>query len=605
MSTQLIRKLSPFITVLLLLATVLAACGPKATPAPQATQPPAGEAPVVSEAPAMTEAPQETTPVEQQPAAGGENSITIVIPEDPPSFNAVVGDTGYDGLVENLVMLGLTGVDPDGNVYPELAEELPTIENGDVVVDEENYTMDVTWKMRQDIKWADGTPVTADDAIFTWDAITNPDTGTWVRGSDYVDSIEKLDDYSFVFHYNTLYPGYLIQLGGDQLALWPAHYCDPEQGFVAWDCARQPLSNGPFILKEWLVGDHMTFVRNPDYYEVGKPYLDQVVVRIVPDDSVRKTMMIKGDADLNMWATEPMIDEFKNYDNVKVSISDTNRWVMRLFPNEAAKGTTDAAASPNPFFSDVRVRRAVRMAIDVDTISSKIFLGYAKPVWTEFYRPPYVCDIPRPAYDPEGAKALLEEAGWKDTDGDGIRECHGCSSANEGDLLSFDFYTYSEYGEVLELTHQLIAENLKAVGMDVQLTMFEGSVLWADPDSGGIEQNGDFNLDLWDDGYAGTDPTDYLWELYYSAAAEPGGGWNVVRWINPDFDALLDEAYTLDEAYRKDLFCQMAQILEDQLPVILLFSTVNADAYSARMDGVQTNVNDLVSWNAADWKIVQ
>ncbi len=282
-----------------------------------------------------------------------------------------------------------------------------------------------------------------------------------------------------------------------------------------------------------------------------------------------------------------------------------NRPQQRIFFNLAAKGTTDPAATPHPVFSDVRVRQAVRMAIDVDTIAKEIFQGYSKPVWNEFYRPPYACDIPRPAYDPQGAKALLEEAGWKDTDGDGIRECRGCKTAKEGDLMKVEFYTYAEYGEPLELTQQYIAENLKNIGIDAQLTVYEGSVLWADAGSGGIEQNGNFDLDLWDDGYSGVDPTDYLWELYASAAAEPGSGWNIVRWKNEEFDTLLDEAYSLDEANRKQTFCRMAEILNEEVPVILLFSTINADAHSTRLEGIQSNINDVVSWNAADWKIVK
>jgi peptide/nickel transport system substrate-binding protein len=593
------------VSILVLLGLVLAGCAPKTSSVPVATQPPvASQAPELTQPPAI-EPPAATTQVEPPPVVG-ESSITILIAEDPPSFNAVVGDTGYDGLVMNLVLLGLTGIDPDGKVYPELAAELPTIDNGGVVVNQEAGTMDVTWKMRNDITWADGKPVTAADAIFTWEAINNPETGTWVRGRDYVDSIEKVDDYTFTFHYNAIYPGYLIQLGGDQLAIWPAHYCDPKQGFVAWDCGRKPLSDGPYMLEEWLVGDHLSFVRNPKYYENGKPYIDKIIVKIVPDESVRKTMMIQGDADIDMWTTEPLIYEFKKHDNIRVSMNDASRWVMRLFPNQAAKGTTDPKATPNPVFSDVRVRRAIRMAIDIDTISKELWYGYAKPVWTEFYRKPYACNITRPAYDPEGAKTLLEQAGWKDTNGDGVRECRGCTTgAKEGDLMKIEFYTYAEYGQMLQQTHQYIAEELKKIGIESQLTVFEGSVLWADPQSGGIEQNGDFGLDLWDDGYSGNDPTDYLWELYYSKAATPGNGWNIVRWMSPEFDALLDQTYTLDEGVRKDLFCQMAQMLEDQLPVILLFSAVNADSYSIRLEGVQSNINDLVSWNAANWKIVK
>jgi peptide/nickel transport system substrate-binding protein len=529
--------------------------------------------------------------------------MVIVIAEDPPSFNPAISDAGFDSLVMELVMLGLADLDPEGNVFPELAAELPTLENGGVVVDEDAWTMTATWKLREDVKWSDGTPLTADDVIFTYEAIINPETGGWVPGIDYVEGIEKVDDHTFTVYFNTVYPGYLTLFGGEQAVIWPAHYCDASQGFADWDCGRKPLSSGPYVLKEWVNGDHMTFVKNENYFEPGKPSIDTITVRIVPDQSVRKTMLINGDADLDMWTTEAMIADLQGESNVVVEPSPVNRWVMRLFFNLAAKGTTDPDATPHPILSDVRVRRAIRMAVDVDTISNEFFLGIAKPVWTEFFREPYKCEIPRPTFDPERAKALLESAGWTDTDGDGIRECHGCETAEEGYVMEMEFITYAEYGEVLTLTQQFIAEGLREIGIKLNLSVVEGSVLWAYAADGGIEQNGNFDMDLWDDGYSGTDPNDYLWSYYYSEAATPDAGYNYGRWMNEEFDALLDEAYTLDEEYRHDLFCQMAEILEAELPEALLFTAVNADAHSARLQGVRSSTNDLVTWNAADWTL--
>lgn len=542
-------------------------------------------------------------PVASTGAAAGKN-ITIVIAEDPPSFNPIVSDTGYDALVMELVLLGLTDVDPQGKVFPELAEELPTLENGGVVIDEGSGTMSVTWKMRQDVQWQDSKPVSADDVLFTWGAISDPDKGSWIPGSDYIDSVEKVDQYSFTVNYSTIYPGYLTQFGGEQLAIWPAHYCDAKQGFVAWDCGRQPLSDGPFVLDEWVEGDHLTFSRNDNYSLSGKPEIEKVTVRIVPDDSVRKTMMLQGDADIDMWINVNTANELQGSQTAKVSLSPTDRWVMRLFMNEAAKGTTDAAASPHPILSDVRVRQAIRSAVDVDTINTEIFHGLAHPTWTEFFRPPYACEIPRPAFDPEAAKATLEAAGWKDTDGDGTRECRGCSTgAPEGYKMEMEFITYAEFGEPLNLTQQLIAEMLGKIGIKLNITVVEGSVLWDLAENGGIEQSGKFDIDIWDDGYAGVDPTDYVWEAYSQEAIQPGDGWNIARWDNPEVDALIDEAYTLDEEVRKDTFCKIAETINKEVPIIHLFTVPNADAYSSRLDGVQSSVNDLVTWNIADWKI--
>src|SRR5215204_6563571 len=365
-------------------------------------------------------------------ATDTDKSITLVIPEDPPAFNPMVADTGYDGLVMELVMLGMTDIDPNGNIFAELATELPTVDNGGVVIDEETGAMSVTWKMRSDVQWQDGKPVTADDPLFTWAAISNPDTGSWIPGSDYIDSVEKIDQYSFVVNYNTIYPGYLTQFGGEQMAIWPAHYCDAEQGFIAWDCGREPLSNGPFVLSEWVEGDHLTFTKNDNFYLAGKPEIDQVIVQIIPDDAVRKTMMLQGDADIDMWVNVNTANDLASSDRAKVSFSPTDRWVMRLYMNEAAKGTTDPSVTPHPILSDVNVRKAIRMAVDVDTINNEIFHGLANPTWTEFFRSPYQCDIARPVFDPEAAKATLEAAGWTDSDGDGVRECNGCSTGADG-----------------------------------------------------------------------------------------------------------------------------------------------------------------------------
>jgi peptide/nickel transport system substrate-binding protein len=574
------------LAILVIMGILSSGCA-KATVAP--SQPAAGE---------PTNSPEPT-------AAPEKSSITIVIGEDPPSFNAELNQTGFDSLVMELVMLALADVDENGNAKPELAAELPTVENGDVAIDAENGTMDVTWKLRHDINWADGVPVTADDVVFTYNAVVDPEKGFWIAGIDYVDGVDKIDNYTVVVHYNTIYPSYLTQFGGYLMAIWPAHYCDASQGFTHWDCGMKPLSNGPYELTEWVQNDHLTFERNPNYYEAGKPAIDEIVVKIVPEEAVRKQMLINGDADLDMWTAENVINELKSVSNVDVSLSTIDRWVMRIVFNLAAKGTTDAAATPHPILSDVRVRRAIRMAIDTETITQQFWYGYAKQAWTEFFRPPYSgCNIPKPAYDLEGAKALLEEAGWIDQDGDGIRECHGCTTgAEEGYKMEMEFITYSEYGETLDLTQEYIAEKLGGLGIKLNISRVEGSVLWDTAANGGIEMTGNFDMDIWDDGYSGSDPTDFLWGYYFSEAAVPDAGINYGRYINPTIDELINASYTLDEAARKDTFCQMATILDEDLPQLILFTTVDANAHSTRLQGVVSNANEIVTWNVADWTL--
>ena len=556
--------------------------------APKPADEPAGEEPAAEE-PAAEE------PAAEAPAAE-KTSITLTMPDDIIAFNGINTGGGYQQALGELVMLSLAETDPMGNIFPELAAEIPTIENGGVVFDEETWSMTVTWKLREDVYWADGEQVTADDVIFTWNVIAEE---AWTAAVDYTESVEKIDDFTFVVNYyeGYVFPDYELQFGGEDFFIYPEHYCDAEQGFYEWDCDKQPLSSGPYILEEWIADDHLTFVRNPNYFEEGKPSIDRVIVQITPDAAVVQAMMLEGDADLDYWPTLTTGVLYDEPDNgVNFLKAPTQRWVLRLFPNLTAKGDREI---PHPFLSDVRVRRALRMAVDVDTIINEIYLGVSEPVWTEFFRPPYNgCDIPRPVYDVEGAKALLKEAGWEDTDGDGIRECNGCQTAEEGTVMTMEFVLYAEAGELLSLSQQLIAENWKAIGVDTELLSVEGSVLWAEEEDGGTELAGNFERDMWDDGYPGTDPSDFIW-TYYSSASE----WNFGWWANEDMDALIDEFYSLDEEYRLEVACEMAAILEEELPQLMFFSLLESHGISERLQGVQPSANDQVTWNIADWTL--
>jgi peptide/nickel transport system substrate-binding protein len=318
-------------------------------------------------------------------------------------------------------------------------------------------------------------------------------------------------------------------------------------------------------------------------------------------------MLAEQVADLDFWSTTEFANELEPLDFIDVAYAPTARWLTHLWPNLAAKGEVDPVEFPHPIFSDVRVRQALRMGIDVDGIVAGIWPdGSIKNVWTEFFREPYVCDVPKPEYDPVGAAALLEEAGWTDTDGDGVRECNGCTTgASDGYEMSFELLAWSEFGESLILAQQLIAEDWKAIGADPTLTQEQGAVLWDTYENGGLEQVGNFDINLWDDGYWGNNPSDYLWYYYSSAAAVPDEGWNVQRWLNEEFDALLDETYTLDQEYATEVFCQMADLMHEEVPTIPLFDGADITIHNSRLQGIRGTVNAMVTWNVADWKVVE
>ena len=586
---------------LMALMLVLSVASCKTETAPEVEESTAEETEVEEAEEAVAEEPEAEEPAAEEPVAE-KTSITILISDNPGEFNGYNLGSGYEESIGEMVMLSLAEVDPDGNVFPELATEIPTVENGGVVMDEETWVTTVTWHLREDIYWEDGEQVTADDVIFTWDAMVAEEV--WSASADATESVVMLDDFTVVVTYAYPNPEYDIHFGGENFFIYAEHYCDAEQGYYVWNCTNQPLSAGPYILKEWITDDHLTFVRNENYYEEGKPYIDEVIFRIVPEESVKRAIMDEGDADLHFWPAENNSVSYQEVGNgTKWTASPSNRWAMKLFPNTKAWGEEE---TPHAFLADKRVRHALRMAIDVDILIDDIFLGFGEPVWTEFFRPPFnSCGIPRPEFDPEGAIALLKEAGWEDTDGDGVNECHGCPYAEEGDLMIMEFVIWSGYGETLELAQQFIAEAWSDIGLQTELQSYESAVLWSAPEEGGTELAGNFEMDMWDGGYGEKEPTGYLWDYYYYAEES---SWNLSNWTGAEAEevgALIDELYTTDEEYRQEVFCDMARIIEEELPQIMLFSTLEQHGLSERLQGVLPTAFDVVTWNIADWTVTE
>ena len=588
------KRLTLVVTLILLASLILGCDSEDATKVP--TEEPAAEVPA-------TEVPATEEPA---PEPAEETSITILIYANPAEFHGFNIGSGLEETIGEMVMLSLAEVDPDGNYYPELATEIPTLENGGVVMDEETWVTTVTWHLRDDIYWEDGEQVNVDDVIFTWEAMQ--DAEVWTASADSIESLEKVDDFTLIVTYAWPEPEYVTTFGGENFFIYAEHFCDAEEGYWTWNCNSEPLSAGPYMLEEWVTDDHLTFVRNENYYEDGKPYIDEVIFRVVPEESVKRAIMDEGDADVHYWPAENHAVSYQEEGNgTKFAVSPTDRWVMKLFFNTKSWGDTPYEETiPHAFLGDKRVSHALRMAIDVDTIIEDIFLGFGQPVWTTFFRPPFnSCGIPRPAYDPEGAKALLKEAGWEDTDGDGVNECHGCLYAEEGDLMTAEYVIWSGYGETLEFAQQFIAEAWADIGLQTELSMLEDAVLWASPDEGGTELAGKFEIDMWDSGYSGVDPTGWLWDYYYYAEESE---WNLANWTGEkaeEVGALIDELYTVDEDYRMEVFCYMAEILEEELPYAELFSTLEQFGLSERLQGVKPTTFDILTWNVADWTVTE
>lgn len=528
------------------------------------------------------------------------NAIVIPIPIDPPSFNAYINDTGYEELIGELVFGALAELDPTGNYYPELATEVPGPENGGLSPD----GLTVTWHLRPGIFWSDGEPFTATDVVFTWEALRQ--SGIYAPGFDLITDIETPDETTVILHYREFYPNYRLQFGGEGVGIFPAHQCGDPDKMLRWDCNLKPVSIGPFVLAEWVPRERLIFNPNPNYWVPERPLAEQLIFVIEADEERRERMLQSGNAHLDLWTEEPQLSHLEEEEAVMVVDTNPARFILRLVPNLSAYGSADTA-QPHPILADLKVRQAIRHAINVPQLIAEVFNNRAIPMDTELAR--NGCQVTPYRYNPETAKILLTQAGWIDQDDDGVRECHGCRYAAEGTPLKFDSYHYVEFGPDLAKAHRSIELMLFEAGIDMRPKPVEGFDLWGTWTDEGIEVRGNFNLDLWDDGYFGIDPTDYLYNLSDPRAIptrnDPLAGFNVMRYRNPELTDIFDQLYTpIPEARRAERLCQLAVILYRDLPDIPLLAFPDYYAIHRRLQGVSAHIYDIITWNAADWYLL-
>ncbi len=568
-------------TLVLLLALVLgitlSSC---AQPTAQPTQPekPSGEQ-------------SQTTP-----RKGGE--ITLIIPEEPTLLNVYLTDAAIARQVADATsQTGLVEIDPQGNVRPKLAESLPSRENGGV---SEDYKT-ITWKLRPNLKWSDGKPLTSDDVKFTWKAVTNPQSGVlYLGGFDKIESIETPDERTVVVKYKEPYAAYLTQF---YYGIFPRHATGDPAKMGEWEWNRKPVGAGPYIVTEWNAGESIVMERNPYYYEEGKPYLDRLIFKIVPEPSAQTALMMQGDAHVHLWPSESS----EEYNKLLKGTAELNMipgiWNTAIDFNLSNPNDDDpSAAEPHPILGDIRVRQAIAHAIDYDTLSPTVVKDTA-PSTNPFAYGWFKCDIPRKyPYDVEKAKQLLTEAGWVEGN-DGIRVAKGAKYAKDGTRLSLEMMGYTNF-EPLQKTEEFIVENLKAVGIEARIQNVDFSIIFGSYTEGAPSKLGKFDMTIYDRGFY-YDPSGQINNRYHSKnipSAENPNGNNDKRWVNPEVDRLIDESeHTFELSKRKEMYCKIAQAVVDEIPELYLFLFQDGYGFNKKLHGYELNTWGTMTWDVQNW----
>ena len=478
---------------------------------------------------------------------------------DVTSLNPMFSQLLILGDLSSLTMAYLVKQDGHNRPIPELATVVPTKANGGVSADGKTFT----FHLRHGVKWSDGAPFDADDVVFSTHEVLNPKNNVLSRdGWDKIEKVDAPDKFTVVFHMKEPYSSFVPNFFGTSSAgpaLIPKHVLEHSADLNTDPYNSKPIGIGPFRYVEWRRGDRVIMEANPFYFR-GRPKLDRVEYHIVPNRDTVLTQLQTGE--LDMW---PLA---------------ARAYYLRLL---ALKGFTIIRQpsygfghidfnTSRPLLSDVRVRRALALAIDREALRDKVGHGIGI-IQNGVYSPssPYFDPrIKTTHQDLAKANALLEEAGWK-RGADGIR-------VKNGVRLTIEFVSNTGSPDV-DTQIELIRSWWKAAGVDLERKDYATALLFAPPEAGGIINGSKFDVVVfaWFLSSSGD-----LSALYGCQNLSPHGQ-NVVRWCNKRAQAAMDAIrLTYDEDERKRYDDIVQEELDKDVPTFVL--NINEDVYAYNSD---------------------
>jgi len=506
--------------------------------------------------------------------AGGQ--LTYGTLYEPDTLNPLMSDLVTVAEVSSLIFSGLLKTNNKGEWIPDLAAEAPNRQNGGISAN----GLTLTYHLRNNVTWHDGTPLTADDVRFTWRMIMDTKVNIKNReGYDKIQSVEAPDKYTVVIHFREYYPGMLSLFP----AILPQHILSKEPDINKAPFNRQPVGTGPFRLKDWHVGEAIVLEAYPQYFR-GKPALDGITYRFVPDPTLLVAQLKTGEFDIFSRIPFAQLDQVRSTANMKVVMTPNLTWEHAVFNLNSA------------LFQDVRVRKAVAMGIDRSALVAGTLKGAGEPALAD--QPSsswaYNSALQMPARDVAGAKELLQQAGWKlgeDT-----------IFVQNGRRLAF-VMSIPAGNKAREAVARLMVQQLKEIGVEMEVKAVQREAFLND-----ILKSRNFDMAL----FAltmGTDPDNYdLWNSKKIPSSSNGyDGRNIAGWVNPEIDELtLRGRSVVDQEVRKQAYWRMQELIVSECPVIPLYFWANIDMVKNTVANYQPNptgYDDL--WNAWQWAFIK
>jgi peptide/nickel transport system substrate-binding protein len=424
-----------------------------------------------------------------------------------------------------------------------------------------------TFTIREDAQWSDGTPITSDDMIFSIGVIMSDDVDTVLESNvSSIDHVSRVDDRTYEVVLKNVDCSTLSNLSG--IRFLPAHrFAADFSDFSTNDITNNPdISGGPYILDSWAPDEGQSFHANPNYW-AGEPNIPFLANKVIGDQAVAVQAIQSGEVDYTYFQGDlfQQIEDksnlqYQSFPALSVNFLSLN-WADPTNPQPAYDASGNPVEeTPHPLFSDPAVRQAVVMGFNIDDVLVTLggsdggtpLVGVVAPTigWA------YDNELQRYPYDPEAAAQLLEDAGWVDSDGDGVRE-------KDGVLLAFTI-RYSNILQHFETTALVAQDQLNQIGFNVDVELVEWANYLTDVyygqmyDATPMSNSGGTNT---------PDPNDFT-TLLMSTEDVPGSGNNLASYVNPEVDALIEQARAVPDCSpeaRAALYYQVQEIAHNDI----------------------------------------
>jgi peptide/nickel transport system substrate-binding protein len=580
--------------VVVAVALIAAQCGAPATPEPVPETP---EEAVSQEEVTSEDESQDVVKnvVEQSQAAQSkelEAGITVVSDEEVSSPRTHLGgeyrdvstsdavsfhpyqttDTASSGYQSMVYTGGLLRLDENTLDYiPNMAESYTISDDG----------LTFTFNLRQDMKWSDGQPITANDFKWTYDQVTNPDNGfPYLSQLDFITSYEALDDYTLEIKIDEVYAPALGQMSGLIQPL-PKHvwenldWSDPETNP---EINSPSVVSGPYKLKEWKRDQYVIFEANENYWYHGAPNIERQVLEIVPDQDIAYQKMKSGETDTGPITPENL-EEARGLDNITV---------YEWWPAAARWSYVGLNMREGFPTHDINVRHGLNYAVDKQLLTDEVMLGQAKRLCSVFPETSWVYnpDVPCYEYDPDKALEEFAKAGYTFEDGKLLDE--------SGEQLKLKLIYGPNTSQTLELIAVAVQDDLRKVGIEVEIQALEWSSFLETKNKEGSDW--DMFLGAW---RATIEP-----HIMYTIWAEENiPQLNSVAYVNKEVEALFDEAgKTYDTEFRREKYQEAQRIISEDSPYIFLFYNKSWSGQNNRIRGIEPTALGI-GWNIEDWYI--